>query len=49
MFSFQPGSGILDVHVGVKAAAIEANGTQVPLFTLYIVSTCAVLLERMTK
>ncbi|XP_027871738.1 lipopolysaccharide-binding protein [Xiphophorus couchianus] len=39
MFSFQPGSGILDVHVGVKAAAIEANGTQVPLFTLYVDSS----------
>ncbi|XP_014896832.1 lipopolysaccharide-binding protein [Poecilia latipinna] len=36
MFSFQPGSGVLDVHICVKASATESNGTQVPLFTLYI-------------
>ncbi|XP_043988015.1 lipopolysaccharide-binding protein [Gambusia affinis] len=39
VFSFQPGSGILDVHIVIKTTAIEANGTQVPLFTLYIDSS----------
>ncbi|XP_054905708.1 lipopolysaccharide-binding protein [Poeciliopsis prolifica] len=39
MFSLQLGSGLLNVQVDVKAAAIEANGTQIPLFTLSVNSS----------
>ncbi|XP_021179561.2 bactericidal permeability-increasing protein [Fundulus heteroclitus] len=34
VFSLQPGAGFLGVQVGVKAVALEPNGTQVPLFKL---------------
>lgn len=36
MFSLQSGAAILGSHMDVKAFAIEANGTQVPLFKLSV-------------
>lgn len=39
MFSVQSGFVNLTVQAAVKAAAIESNGSNVPLFTLKAVST----------
>lgn len=40
LFSFKPGSVLLDLQSSVKAFAIQPNGTQTPLFKLNMVSTC---------